>query len=390
MAEITVEMVESTPNAGKAFSPRDFSMLIALIAIWAFFAIASPTFVSARNLSNLCVELSITAVLALGMFVIILPGQIDLAAGSGVGLFGGIAAVLVNKHDWPAPAALAAGLALAIGLWALMGAFIVKEKIPAFIITLAGLLIFQGLHWRVIESTTVPIQVGSDVNMFSMLTTWYLPPVAGLVLALLVILALARAEILNRRMRREGDLPVDPRDLSYSRVFVAAQIVLLFVIVANQHLGIPLPALILGAVALIIYMLTQHTRFGRHLYAIGGNAEAAALSGIAVDRTVIGAFAIAGAIVGVTGFLQTAYVANSTNTVGEHMELDAIAACVIGGTSLRGGKGSVAGVLFGALIMVSLLNGMTLMAVEAWAKLIARGVVLAAAVWMDVRMKRKT
>ena len=394
MAESSISPAEAATKVQEplrselTFSPRDFSMVIALLAIWAFFTFMTTTYVSARNLSNLSVEFSITAVLALGMFLVILPGEIDLSAGSGVGLFGGIAAVLVFFRDWPAPLALLLALVLAVAIWAAMGALIVKEKIPAFIITLAGMLIFKGIHWWVIGSTTVPIRVGSAPTLFTVLTTWYLPPAAGLALAGIIVAALVRAGLINRKQRIEGELPVDSPDLAYSRIFIAGQIVLLFVILVNQHLGIPLPALILGFTAFAIHTITRHTRFGRHLFAIGGNAEAAALSGIPVDRVVIGAFAIAGGIVALTGFMQTAYTGTSTSTVGAEMELDAIAACVIGGTSLRGGRGSVAGVLFGALIMASLLNGMTLMAVHPEDKLIARGIVLAAAVWMDVRMKR--
>jgi D-xylose transport system permease protein len=370
------------------FSFRDFSNVIALLAIWLFFAVMSPTFVSPRNLSLLSVELAITAVLALGMFLIILPGEIDLSAGSGVGLFGGIAAVLAYTYNWPAPAALALSLLLAITIWGLMGTLIVKQALPSFIITLAGLLIFKGLHWHVIESRTIPISVSGDATLYSLLTTWFLPPLPSLLLAALIVGGLVLAERKNRRRRAEGELPVEAVDIAFSKLLVIAQIILLFVIVANQYRGIPLPALILGATAFAIHLLTGHTRFGRHLYAIGGNSEAAAISGIPVQRTIIIAFAIAGAIVGLTGFMQTAYNANSTSTIGEQMELDAVAACVIGGTSLRGGRGTIAGVLFGALIMASLLNGMTLMAVRPEVKLIARGVVLAAAVWMDERMKR--
>ncbi len=370
------------------FSIRDFSNIFALLAIWIFFGVVSPTFVSPRNLSNLSVELAITAVLALGMFLIILTGEIDLAAGSGVGLFGGVAAVLACNHHWPAPAALLVTLIVAVTIWGLMGTLIVKEALPSFIITLAGMLIFKGLHWKIIDYKTVPIAPSSEPTMFTLLTTWFLPPLPSLLLGAAIVAALVLAEMKNRRRRAEAELPLDPADIAYSKLLIVAQIILLFVVVANQYQGIPLPALILGSTAFIIHMLTQHTPFGRHLYAIGGNAEAAAISGIPVKGTIIAAFAIAGSIVGLTGFMQTAYNAYSTSTIGAEMELDAVAACVIGGTSLRGGRGTIAGVLFGALIMASLLNGMTLMAVEPAYKLFARGIVLASAVWMDERMKR--
>ena len=269
-------------------SVRDFSLVIALVVICAFFAIVSPRFLSARNLSLLTTELSITATLAMGMLLVILPGNIDLSAGSGVGLLGGIASVLVFEHNWPAPLAMGAALLTGIFIWFCMGNLIVRQRIPAFIITLGGLLIFKGLFWLVIHNSTIPIVQGGRAN----------------------------------------------------------------------------------------------------LYAIGGNEEAAVISGVPVEKVVVGSFTIMGAIVAIAGFMQTSYSGASTTTVGDLMELDAIAACVIGGVGLRGGRGTVLGVLFGALIMACLLNGMTLLAVSPEFKFIARGTVLSLAVWMDVRLGR--
>ena len=162
---------------------RDFSMLIALLLIWGFFGTVAPTFLSARNLSNLAVELSITAVLSLGMLLIIVCGQIDLSIGSGVGLFGGLTAVLMFRHDWPAPAAMAVSLVAAVLVWAAMGALIIRQRIPSFIVTLAGLLVFKGLHWKVISNATIPLTVGSAQNAMSRLTTWFLPKPLAFVLA---------------------------------------------------------------------------------------------------------------------------------------------------------------------------------------------------------------
>jgi len=181
---------------------------------------------------------------------------------------------------------------------------------------------------------------------------------------------------------------VPDAETSFLRFFIGAQAVLLFVIITSQFRGVPLPALIFGAVACAVWVLTRHTAFGRHLYAIGGNPEAAFVSGVPVRRVVVGAFALMGGIVAVTGFMLTSYTGNSTPDLGEWMELDAVAACVIGGVSLRGGRGSVIGVIFGALIMAVLLNGMTLMSVTPEHKLVVRGLVLLGAVWLDVRMNR--
>ena len=269
-----------------------------------------------------------------------------------------------------------------------MGNLIVRQKIPAFIITLGGLLIFKGLFWLVIHNSTIPIVQGGQANLYSVLTTFYLPPIVGYVLAALIVTALIFAKLRSRKARQGYGFAVEDRELVFLKLFLAAQLIFLFVVVTNKFHGIPLSAVILGLIAFAIYVLTTHTPFGRYLYAIGGNEEAAVISGIPVEKVVVASFSIMGAIVAITGFMQTAYSGASTTTVGDLMELDAIAACVIGGVSLRGGRGTVLGVLFGALIMASLLNGMTLLAVSPEFKFIARGAVLSLAVWMDVRLGR--
>ena len=365
---------------------RELSMVIALVAIWAFFAWQEPVFLSSRNLSLLSVELAVTAVLALGMLVVLLPGQIDLSAGSGVGLAGAVAAVLVFWHGVPAPFALLLAAVGAVLVWSAMGALIAIERIPAFIMTLGGLLVFRGLHWLVIENQTVPVVEGGSQNLYSLLTTYYLPPVAGYALAGLTVAAMVASTLNARSRRRSYGFAVDDGELTFLKLFVLAQLVFLAVIVTNGYRGVPIALVILGLVAVLVHQLITHTPFGRYLYAIGGNEDAATVSGVPVRATIIGAYALMGGIVALTGFMQTAYSGASTSTVGSLMELDAVAACVIGGTSLRGGRGSVLGVLFGALIMASLLNGMTLMAVSPEAKYIARGTVLALAVWLDLRM----
>lgn len=379
----------TTEGSTGGVSLRDYSLILAIVLICAFFAALSPKFVGARNLSNLAVELSITAVLALGMLLIIITGNIDLSVGSGVGLFGGAAAVLLFEQGWPAPAAMLLPLVAAVAVYLAMGSLIVVERIPAFIITLAGWLVFRGVQWKVIHNSTIPVMRGSAENLYSLLTTWYVPPVAGWVLAALAIAAMGIGLLRTRRRRLEFGMPVQPADLAFAGFFIQAQLIALFVLICNQYRGIPLPAVILGLTAFVIWVLTEHTRFGRYLYAIGGNEEAAVVSGIPVRKVVIGAFGIMGFIVALGGFLQTAYAGASTTTTGQLLEMDAIAACVIGGTSLKGGRGAVSGVLFGSLIMASLLNGMTLMAVAPEAKYVARGLVLALAVWMDVRLGRK-
>ena len=369
-------------------SPQFLALPFALLAIAVFFAVKEPAFLGPRNLTQLIVEFSIVGTLALGMFMILLTGQIDLSVGSGVGLIGGIAAVLVFQQNWPAPLAMLAAFTAALVLWLLMGTLIVKQRIPSFIITLGGLLIFKGLFWLVIQNSTIPVSRGDQDNLYSLLTTYYLPSHLGLALAAIVAIALGLLTYFARAARHTHHLSVPPAARVIAQWLVTAAALVAVAQLFNQFRGVPLTLLILSAAAATVYFLTQHTPFGRYLYAIGGNEEAAVLSGIAVHRVLIGAYVLMGVTVALTGFMTTAYSGSSTTTVGDLMELDAIAACVIGGTALKGGRGTVWGVILGALIMTALLNGMTLLAVSPEAKFIARGLVLTLAVWMDVKLSR--
>jgi D-xylose transport system permease protein len=155
------------PTQSRGLPLRDFALVIALALVWAFFGFRAPEFLGARNLSMLAIELSVTATLALGMLLVLLPGQIDLSAGSGVGLIGGIASVLVFQHHFPAPLALVVGLVAGVLLWGSMGALIIRERIPAFIITLGGLLVFKGLFWLVIQQRHRAGRPGGATNLYS-------------------------------------------------------------------------------------------------------------------------------------------------------------------------------------------------------------------------------
>ncbi|MBP8196182.1 MAG: ATPase [Deltaproteobacteria bacterium] len=371
---------------------RDLSLLVVLLALGVFFGLLAPQYLSARNLSMLTIEFAITSVLSLGMLLVILPGHIDLSAGSGVGLIGGVAAVLIMRYEVPAELAMLAAIALALLLWRAQGFVIWSQGIPAFIITLGGLLACKGLFWLTIRNQTVPVSPGGQSNLLSVLTTTYLPPVPSYLLGAVVIGLLGLSALRShRRACQEAAVQAKtPPDgeLAFLRWLLAAQALALVVLTCGQFRGLPLPLLILATVAVVVQVVTQHTRLGRALYAIGGNEEAAVLSGIPVGKVVVTAYTLLGGLVALTGLLQTAYAGASTTTVGELMELDAVAACVIGGCSLRGGRGSVAGVLLGSLVMASLLSGMSLLAVPPEARFIARGLVLGLAAWLDVRLSK--
>lgn len=370
------------------FTFRDFALGIGLLLIAAFFAFKDPRFLKPENLSNLLTDFSIMATLAVGMLLVILPGHIDLSAGSGVGLAGGIAAVLTTQHGWPSGFAMLASIGIAVIVWFGMGSLIVRERIPAFIVTLGGLLIFRGLLWHTTDMRTVEITIGGQANLYSLLNAYRVPPAGGLALATVATLALVWLRMRGDAQRQAHGFSVDDGELRFLKLFIAGQLLFLFVFVANLANGIPLPAIIFAAVAVGVHILTRHTPFGRHLYAIGGNEEAALISGIPVKRVTIVAFTILGAIVGLTGLVLASNTGSSNTKAGELWELDAIASCVIGGVSLRGGRGNVLGVLFGALIIAVLINGMNLLAVSTANQYLARGIVLIIAVWMDVRMKR--
>ncbi len=384
---VTRPAVDTPQHAN--ISIQFLAMPLILVCVWGLFAILNPQFLSPRNLSMLLIELSVTATLAVGMLLIILPGHIDLSAGSGVGLLGGLAAVLVFHFAWPAPLAMLVAIITGVVLWGGMGLAIAKLRIQAFVITLGGLLVFKGLFWLIIQSSTVSVVGSEGRNLYSLLTTAYLPRDWGLFAIIPLAVVVSLSQWSKRRMRLRAGMQTDSRETTFLKGFAAIQTVALAILVCNRYRGVPVSLLILGGVSILVHLLIRHTIVGRYLIAIGGNQEAAFACGVPVDRTVVLAFSIMGAIAALTGFMQTAYAGASTTTVGELMELDAIAACVIGGASLKGGRGTVLGTLLGALIMASLLNGMTLLALAPELKLIVRGSVLVVAVLMDVKMKSR-
>lgn len=387
-------------------APRTLFMLGALCAVCAFFALYGRLggeelgFLSARNLSLLAIELASSGVLALGMLLVIVPGHIDLAAGSTVGLTGAIAAMLVidpaglaqhllgvsRAHvtlaPLPAPLAMLLAVVACVALYTLVGLCVAYQRMPAFIVTLGGLLAFKGLHWKAIANATIPVARGGHENAFAALTTAYVPAMPAAVVSALVFLSAAAVSFARRPKAERGELWL-------LRWLVIGQLLAITLVLFASYRGVPVAALLMLAVAAAVEVLLSKTTFGRYLYAIGGNELAARLAGIRVERNTVLAFACMGAIAALSGLLQTSYAGSSTTTIGQLMELDAVAACVIGGASLRGGRGNVIGVLFGALIMAVLLNGMTLMAVAPENKLIARGVILALAVWVDLRLSAR-
>src|SRR5437867_9861696 len=369
---------------------RAYTMVIALIAIWIYFQFRTVSdlypyglFLHPVNLANLLKQMSVTGVLAVGMLFVIVARQIDLSVGSLLGLAGGIAAM---TQGWGLVPSLLSAIVIAVIVGALQGALVAYLNIPSFIVTLGGLLTWRGVILYLSKGETIPVRL----PVFRLLGVALLTPASGIVLAAIAIVAVIWVNIQRDRTRRRYDLPVSSRAMLIARIVFPSALIALFIYLMNLQGGVPLPVIILLAVAIAGNFLTQNTTFGRYLYAIGSNPDAARLSGINSKRMILGAFALLGVLVGIASVLHTGRVGSASPDAGTLMGLDAIAACVIGGTSLMGGRGKVSGALLGALIMASLDNGMSLLSVENPTQYIIKGAVLVAAVGFDMAGRRKS
>jgi D-xylose transport system permease protein len=369
---------------------RAYTMVFALIVIWIFFQWRTRSelypyglFLHPVNLANLLKQMSVTGVLAVGMLLVIVARQIDLSVGSILGLVGGIAAM---TQGWGLVPSLASAIVIGTMVGALQGTLIAYANIPSFIVTLGGLLTWRGVILYLSKGETIPVRL----PVFRLLGVALVTPATGLVLAAIAIVAVIWSNVQRDRARRRYGLPVSSRPMLLMRIIIPSALIAIFIYMMNLQGGVPLPVIILLAVAIAGNFLTQNTTFGRYLYAIGSNPEAARLSGINIRTHILTAFAILGSLVGIASLLHTGRVGSASPDAGTLMELDAIAACVIGGTSLMGGRGKVAGALLGALVMASLDNGMSLLSVENATQYIIKGAVLVAAVGFDMAGRRKT
>jgi D-xylose transport system permease protein len=362
-------------------SLRAYTMLGALVLIWLFFHWQTGSiFLTPRNLSNLMLQTSVTGIIAIGMLMVIVSGNIDLSVGSLLALAGGVAAICLTKLGYGlVPAVLIAVLVgVVIGLF--QGFLTAYASIPAFIVTLGGLLAWRGAIKGISGSETIPINDDS----FKAIGQQYIDPTIGWVLAAAAILAVLYFAFRNARVQKEYG--VGEGSLGKELIGAIAPVIgiILFIFVMNSYAGVPIPVMIFLAIALLGFFITNNTTFGRYIYAIGGNAEAARLSGINNKMVVLKVFGLLGAFTGIAALIYTARVASGTPDAGTLLELDAIAACVIGGTSLMGGRGTVFGACLGALIMASLDNGMSLLNYADYTQELIKGSILVAAVGLDM------
>ena len=370
----------------KSSAIRGYSMVLALVLLWIIFALLTDgIFLEARNFSNLIRQTAVTGLLSIGMVMVIITGQIDLSVGSLVGLSGMAAVLMQVSMHWGLLPSLLTALVVGLIIGALQGWLTAYAGIPSFIVTLGGLLAWRGVTKGISRGNTYPVEIRS----FKDLGQDYLSATTGIVLMMIAIVAIIALVLRRNRTRKRHGL--EPWSLPgvLARIVIPSALVIAFVMALNQYAGVPIPVLIFVGMALIGVVVTQNTPFGRYLYAIGGNSEAAKLSGINLRRHVLITFCILGVLSGVAGIIYTARVGSAGPDAGTLLELDAIAACVIGGASLMGGRGTVIGACLGALFMASLDNGMSLRNVPDFIQDIVKGAILVAAVGLDVIGRQK-
>jgi D-xylose transport system permease protein len=332
------EQVESKGFKIETSSLRAYTMLGALILIWLFFHWQTGgTFLSSGNLSNLMLQTSVTGILAVGMLMLIIAGQIDLSVGSVLALAGGVAAISLT--NWGYGLALSILLAIVVGvvIGLIHGVLTAYGRIPAFIVTLGGLLAWRGAIKGVSHSETVSI---ADPT-FKMFGQGNLTLASGWALAGIAILAILFLAYQRAKSQKEYGLG----EADYQREFLKSILpiigIVAFVFAMNASGGVPLPVLVFAVVAIFGVFITNSTTFGRYLYAIGGNSDAARLSGIDTKLNILKVYMLLGVLTGIAAIVFTARQGSATPDAGTLKELEAIAACVIGGASLMGGRGTV-------------------------------------------------
>ncbi|GGM65544.1 sugar ABC transporter permease [Dactylosporangium sucinum] len=358
-----------------------------LILIAVVFGSLNEHFLSAENLTNLALQMAATGTISLGIIMVLLLGEIDLSAGSVSGLCAVVMTILYVHHAWNPLLAIAAALGCAALIGLLHGWMLTKLRMPSFVVTLAGLIGWQGLMLYLLGR-------GGTINLpfegfLARLSDTWLPPWAGWLLAALIVAGWSAGSLVDRRLRREADLPVGSGLWPALRLAGLAGVLAVAVLVLSADRGVPLLLVIFGALVVGLDLTLRHTVFGRHMYAVGGNAEAARRAGINVTRIRVLAFTAASTLAAFGGMLAASRLAAvNQSSGGSDTLLMAIAAAVIGGTSLFGGRGRAYAALLGILVIQSITNGMLLLSVDSSVRYMVTAAVLAVAVAIDSLVRR--
>ena len=363
-------------------------VLITIAVIWAIFQIANDRFLSAINLTNLSLQIAAVGTISVGVVLVLLLGEIDLSVGAVSGLAAGVMAVLAVKEGVSPALAILAGLLTGTAIGLFNGFMVTTFGIPSFVVTLAGLLGWQGALLLVLGDTGT-INLPADTVITDLAGTFY-DPIVGWVLAVAVVAAYLLTGLNERRVRTRSGLENDPLAGLVIRTVLIGAAAFAVVAVLSEDRGIPLAPLILVAFCAIFVYITKRTTFGRHIYAVGGNAEAARRAGIRVTRVKIAVFAIASTMAAAGGILAASRLlaVNQASGSGDLLLL-AIAGPVIAGVSLFGGRGSVWAALLGAVVIGSISNGMDLLGLDSDVKYMITGGVLLAAVTIDAVTSRQ-
>ena len=376
---------------------REYGIYIAFIVIIVFFYITTEgLFLSPRNIGNLLNATSYIAVLAVGMTLVIVIGHIDLSVGFLAGFLGAVAAIAMKYWGWSSFATIPLVLLLGVIAGLITGFLVAGMKIPAFVATLAGSLVYRGLLQTVTMSTGTII-IADD--FFNAIGNGFITNIPGigylegynwttLLLGLIAIILFVRGEIVTRRKTQAYHFEVLPRSLFIFKLVVISALIGAITWVLAGYQGLTWAEVVLLIVVFIYSFITTKTVTGRHIYAVGGNPEAAQLSGISVKNITYLVFASMGFLTAVSAIIYASWLRSATTIAGTLFELDAIAAAFVGGVAVSGGVGKVTGAIIGALIMASLTNGMNLMGIDISSQYIVRGLVLAAAVIFDVTTRK--
>jgi D-xylose transport system permease protein len=364
-------------------------VLVGIAVIWLIFQLANDRFLSAINLSNLVLQLTAVATISIGVVLVLLLGEIDLSVGAVSGLAAGVMAVLNVKTGVAAELAILAGLATGALVGLFNGLMVTMFRIPSFVVTLAGLLAWQGALLAVLGDTGT---VNLPPTTITDLTTTFFDPAIGWLVGAAVVAAYVAIVLRERMLRVRAELDPPSMRAAIIRVSLVAAGVIGAVAVLNEDRGVPLAAVIMLSLMAIFSFITKRTRYGRHIFATGGNAEAARRAGIRIDRVRLSVFTLASTLAAAGGILAASrLLAVNQSSGGNDLLLIAIAGPVVAGTSLFGGRGFVYSALLGALLIQSISNGMDLLALSSDVKFMVTGAVLLLAVTIDAatRMRRE-
>jgi D-xylose transport system permease protein len=396
-ASITTAPKKESSQFGQAIrnNLQTYALVLAMVAIWIlFFFQTDGVYLSPQNFSNLFRQMTITAIMSVGMVLVIVAGHIDLSVGKLAGYVSVIVAYF-QAYFWNdvlpgAPPLLTTALSVLVGLMVgtlygvVQGWIIAYLRVPSFITTLGSMWILNGL----ILIATMGKTIAANQPLFSVIAQDYIPKTTGWIIAGIVAVVLFITMFIGRRRKQKYGITLSPMWQDLLKTVLMAGLVLGYVYYVNVYRGIQNPVMILIVIVVIFSYIANNTKLGRYTYAIGGNREAARLSGINIRGNTFSIFVLMGLLCGVSGVVMASYVGYGTIAAGQGYELFAIAACILGGTSTLGGVGTIFGAMIGSLIITSLTNGLQIMNVPSAWQYVISGMVLVFAVAADMFMKK--